>query len=49
MDGSGVVELLFDDLEASEFTAYPHDSAQTVDSGHGRIECDKPGLSPILI
>ena len=32
------VELLFDDLEESEFTAYPHDSAKTVDSGHGRIE-----------
>jgi len=33
--------LLFDDLEASGFTAYPHDSAQTVDSGHGRIEVRK--------
>jgi len=35
------VVLLFDDLEASGFTAYPHDSAQTVDSGHGRIEVRK--------
>ena len=32
------VELLFDDLEESQFSAYPHDSAKTVDSGHGRIE-----------
>lgn len=32
------VTLLFDDLEASHFTAYPYDHASTVDKGHGRIE-----------
>jgi predicted transposase YbfD/YdcC len=32
------VTLLFDDLEESQFTAYDHDSAKTVDKGHGRIE-----------
>lgn len=32
------VALLFDDLAASGFTAYAHSFAQTVDSGHGRIE-----------
>ena len=32
------VALLFDDLEASQFTAYPHDVAKTVDGDHGRIE-----------
>jgi predicted transposase YbfD/YdcC len=32
------VKLLFDDLEESGFTAYPHDSAKTDNSGHGRTE-----------
>lgn len=32
------VILLFDDLEASRFTAYPYEYAKTVDKGHGRIE-----------
>ncbi|MCC6458680.1 MAG: ISAs1 family transposase [Caldilineaceae bacterium] len=32
------VVLLFDDLEASGFTAYAHDVAKTVDGDHGRIE-----------
>lgn len=32
------VALLFDDLEQSEYTAYNHDYAKTVDKGHGRIE-----------
>jgi predicted transposase YbfD/YdcC len=32
------VALLFDDLAASGFTAYPHDHDTTVDQGHGRIE-----------
>ncbi len=32
------VELLFDDLEASQFTAYAYDYAQTINKDHGRIE-----------
>ena len=32
------VVLLFDDLVASDFTAYPYDYAVTVDKDHGRIE-----------
>lgn len=32
------VELLFDDLEASRYTAYPYDHAKRVDKDHGRIE-----------
>ncbi len=32
------VILLFDDPEQSEFSAYEHEPAKTVDSGHGRIE-----------
>jgi predicted transposase YbfD/YdcC len=32
------VVLLFDDLEATAFTAYAHDVARTVDNDHGRIE-----------
>lgn len=32
------VSLLFDDLVQSGMTAYPHDTSQTVDKGHGRIE-----------
>jgi len=32
------VELLFDDLEESNYTAYEHDYVQTVNKGHGRIE-----------
>jgi predicted transposase YbfD/YdcC len=32
------VVLLFDDLQQSSFTAYPYDSATTVDKEHGRIE-----------
>ena len=32
------VKLLFDDLEASGFTAYSFDHQQTVDKDHGRIE-----------
>ena len=32
------VVLLFDDLEASGFRAYPHDYAKTVDKNHGRLE-----------
>jgi predicted transposase YbfD/YdcC len=30
--------LLFSDLEQSGFTAYPYDTAKTVDKAHGRIE-----------
>ena len=41
------VILLFDDLEQSEFSAYEHESAKTVDGDHGRIECVRPGPSPI--
>jgi predicted transposase YbfD/YdcC len=32
------VELLFDDLEDSQFTAYEYDYERTVNKGHGRIE-----------
>lgn len=32
------VELLFDDLEESRFTAYEYDYERTVNKGHGRIE-----------
>lgn len=32
------VKLLFDDLEASGFTAYSFDHQQTIDKDHGRIE-----------
>ena len=32
------VELLFQDLERSGYTAYPYDYEKTVDKGHGRIE-----------
>jgi predicted transposase YbfD/YdcC len=32
------VELLFDDLEASDYRAYTFDYHKTVDKGHGRIE-----------
>jgi predicted transposase YbfD/YdcC len=32
------VELLFDDLEASGFSAYKYDQFRTVDKDHGRIE-----------
>jgi len=32
------VELLFDDLAASGYSAYEHSYSQAVDSGHGRIE-----------
>ncbi len=32
------VVLLFDDLVQSDFTAYPYDTATTVDQAHGRIE-----------
>jgi len=32
------VELLFDDLEKSQFSAYQYDHEQTVNKGHGRIE-----------
>lgn len=32
------VVLLFKDLEESEYTAYDHDYAKTVDTDHGRIE-----------
>lgn len=32
------VVLLFDDLAESDFTAYDHDTAKTVDQGHGRTE-----------
>lgn len=32
------VALLFDDLAQSNFTAYVHDTAKTVDKDHGRIE-----------
>ena len=32
------VVLLFDDLAASNFTAYPYSYGRTVDKGHGRIE-----------
>lgn len=32
------VELLFDDLEASRFTAYAYDYARTINKDHGRIE-----------
>jgi predicted transposase YbfD/YdcC len=32
------VELLFDDLEESQFTAYEYDYERTVNKGHGRIE-----------
>lgn len=32
------VALLFDDLAQSNFTAYAHDHAKTVDKAHGRIE-----------
>jgi len=32
------VGLLFDDLEASKFTAYAYDYAQTINKDHGRIE-----------
>jgi predicted transposase YbfD/YdcC len=32
------VELLFDDLEESQFTAYEYDHERTVNKGHGRIE-----------
>lgn len=32
------VELLFDDLEESEFSAYEYDCDRTVNKGHGRIE-----------
>lgn len=32
------VELLFDDLEESQFSAYEYDYERTVNKGHGRIE-----------
>jgi len=32
------VELLFDDLEESQFTAYEYDYERTINKGHGRIE-----------
>lgn len=32
------VALLFEDLAQSEYTAYPYDTAKTVDGDHGRIE-----------
>jgi len=32
------VELLFDDLEESQFSAYEYDYERTVSKGHGRIE-----------
>lgn len=32
------VELLFQDLEQTGYTAYPYDYEKTVDKGHGRIE-----------
>ena len=32
------VQLLFDDLEDSQYRAYAFDYAKTVDKGHGRIE-----------
>lgn len=32
------VALLFEDLEQSNYTAYDHDYAKTVDTDHGRIE-----------
>jgi predicted transposase YbfD/YdcC len=32
------VELLFDDLEESNYTAYQYDHDKSVDKGHGRIE-----------
>ncbi|NJM41271.1 MAG: ISAs1 family transposase [Anaerolineae bacterium] len=32
------VQLLFDDLAQSNFTAFPYDHHKTVDKGHGRIE-----------
>jgi predicted transposase YbfD/YdcC len=32
------VELLFDDLEESQFSAYEYDCERTVNKGHGRIE-----------
>jgi predicted transposase YbfD/YdcC len=32
------VELLFDDLESSGYTAYTYDHARMVNKGHGRIE-----------
>ena len=35
------VELLFDDLEESSFTAYEYDEYQSVEKGHGRVEVRK--------
>ena len=35
------IELLFDDLVESDFTAHDHDADKTVDKGHGRIEVHK--------
>ena len=32
------VELLFDDLEESQFSAYEYDYQRTINKGHGRIE-----------
>lgn len=32
------VKLLFEDLERSDYKAYPYDYNKTVDKGHGRIE-----------
>lgn len=32
------IELLFDDLEESDYRAYPYDSDRQVDGDHGRIE-----------
>jgi predicted transposase YbfD/YdcC len=32
------VELLFDDLEKSQFSAYQYDHERTVNKGHGRVE-----------
>ena len=32
------VQLLFDDLEESQFRAYDYDVEQTVEKGHGRLE-----------
>ena len=48
------VVLLFDDLIASDFTAYAYDYAVTVDKNHGRIETrrcwliDYPSLTGLL-
>lgn len=48
------VMVLFDDLAASKFTAFPYDYARTVDKNHGRIEVrqcwtiDFPSLSGVL-